>query len=259
MHVYTDGACDVNPGGTMGIGVVVFADDGTVVHEIAESPGTGTSNEAEYYALLAALEWLDANGHAGASIYADSQLIVFQVAGRYECRKDTLIPLHARAVALVRKLGVILSHIPRTKNTHADRLSKRGRAQPIVLTEEQRSHLQMQRGFFHPDVPPNPSVVTTLLDALLGADPRDVADTLLATQCGRDAYSGIEGEALRHILLLRYNAATIAAMDEALAPRSPRTQGVVTRWAARGLPPSLSLLRANLEKAARMSAYPRSA
>ncbi|MDR7434908.1 MAG: ribonuclease HI family protein [Armatimonadota bacterium] len=122
---YIDGAARGNPG-PAGIGVVLLAQDGTVVREIARYLGETTNNVAEYHALLAALEEALRQGAEEVIIYSDSELLVRQVNGTYRVRSAHLLPLFQRARTLMGRLRkVSVRHIEREKNVRADRLANR--------------------------------------------------------------------------------------------------------------------------------------
>ena len=86
--------------------------------------GDRTNNEAEYYALLKALDLLteQAGGDAVGStseglIRSDSQLIVNQVNGQWRVEDERLMELSGQAREMIEKLGrVRLEWVPREKN-----------------------------------------------------------------------------------------------------------------------------------------------
>lgn len=56
----------------------------------------------------------------------DSELIVFQMSGRYRVKNEALRPHFERAMALSRGFkGFEVTHVPRARNAHADRLVNR--------------------------------------------------------------------------------------------------------------------------------------
>lgn len=119
--VYTDGGSRGNPG-QAGIGIVIKIGD--KVHEIAKYIGVKTNNQAEYTAVVEALEWLKINNYQSADITfnLDSQLVVEQLNGNYKMKNEGLMPLYHRARELVMELGgrVSFTHITRDKNVEAD-------------------------------------------------------------------------------------------------------------------------------------------
>jgi len=126
LALYTDGASKGNPGDA-GIGVVIADQEGAVLCEIAEYAGTQTNNAAEYLALIRGLrEALDLDADE-IEISVDSQLMAHQLAGVYRVKSGNLQPLHAEAVALLRRFSrVSISHVLREFNTRADELANEG-------------------------------------------------------------------------------------------------------------------------------------
>jgi len=121
--VHTDGAARGNPGPSA-IGVVIQDETGRVVYEASRCLGVNTNNEAEYMALIAALEYVKDARVAEAEFYLDSELVVRQLTGQYRVKEPRLVALHARATMLlnaVRKHS--FHHVPRKENARADELA----------------------------------------------------------------------------------------------------------------------------------------
>lgn len=98
--------------------------DGVEVAEIAKRIGRETNNVAEYYALLAALDYVAANGIRALRVRSDSELLVRQMRGRYRVKSPALQPLYERAQKLARTLDYfVLEHVPREQNSDADALA----------------------------------------------------------------------------------------------------------------------------------------
>ena len=91
-----DGAARGNPG-PAAYGVVVRRPDGTTHESLGKYIGRTTNNVAEYYALIAALDYAAASGIRRLRVYSDSQLIVNQIKGLYKVKHPDLRPLHERA------------------------------------------------------------------------------------------------------------------------------------------------------------------
>jgi ribonuclease HI len=122
VEIYCDGASRGNPG-PAAAGAVILQ-EGKVLAEISKSLGQGTNNEAEYAALILALEKAEALGAERVAIRADSQLVVRQLKGEYKVKHPEMKRRHAEAMALLGRFrGWSASHIPREKNKHADRLA----------------------------------------------------------------------------------------------------------------------------------------
>lgn len=124
VHVANiDGASRGNPG-PASYAVVIRDASGQVVLELAKKLGRETNNVAEYYALLAALDYAANHGIAALRIRSDSELLVRQMQGRYKVKNANLKPLHERASKLARQLGYFaIEHVRREQNRDADALA----------------------------------------------------------------------------------------------------------------------------------------
>ena len=124
--LHTDGGARGNPG-PAGIGVVLTAEDGEVIGEIAQGIGEATNNVAEYAALIAGLEMALDKGVSHVDIYLDSELVVSQLLGKWKIKKDTLRPLAVKARALMNRFeSFTISHVRRELNADADKLANQG-------------------------------------------------------------------------------------------------------------------------------------
>jgi ribonuclease HI len=123
--IYTDGASRNNPG-PAAIGVVIKDETGKVAGTISQRIGKATNNQAEYQAIIAALEEAIKIGAAHVELKADSELVVQQINGRYKVKKTTLRPLYQKAVQLIGSLEAFtITHIPREQNREADSLANK--------------------------------------------------------------------------------------------------------------------------------------
>ncbi|WP_103934128.1 ribonuclease HI family protein [Bryocella elongata] len=121
----TDGGARGNPG-PAGYGVVVEAENGERLAELSEFIGVKTNNVAEYSALLAALEWAEANGHSKLRVISDSELMVRQIQGKYKVNSPDLKPMWEDARRRIGKLDRFeIQHALRHKNKVADGLANR--------------------------------------------------------------------------------------------------------------------------------------
>lgn len=124
LVVEADGGARGNPG-PAGWGVVVReAATGEVLLERAEPIGRATNNAAEYNGLIAGLRAAADLGGFSVEVKMDSKLVIEQMAGRWRIRNAGLRPLAAEAAVLVRQFdSVRWTWVPRSENTHADRLA----------------------------------------------------------------------------------------------------------------------------------------
>src|SRR5882757_305014 len=115
-----DGAARGNPG-PASYGVVLRRPDGKPLESLGKYIGRATNNVAEYYALIAALDYAAANGIKRLRVYSDSQLIVNQIKGIYKVKHPDLRPLHERAKKQAASLeSFAIQYVPREQNRDAD-------------------------------------------------------------------------------------------------------------------------------------------
>jgi ribonuclease HI len=69
-----------------GVGILLISPRG----EMFEFQPTVTNNQAEYKALLRGLQYLKEAKAVSVEIYGDSELVIKQLNGQYECRSDIL-------------------------------------------------------------------------------------------------------------------------------------------------------------------------
>src|ERR1700684_79383 len=118
-----DGASRGNPG-PASYAVVLRDSSGKIVLELAKNIGRETNNVAEYYALLAALDYATSHDVHGLRIRSDSELLVRQMQGRYKVKSPDLKPLHERAAKLARQIQYfVIEHVRRELNSEADALA----------------------------------------------------------------------------------------------------------------------------------------
>jgi ribonuclease HI len=118
-----DGASRGNPG-PASYAVVLRDPEGKIALELAKNIGRETNNVAEYFALLAALDYAASHNIAALRVRSDSELLVRQMQGRYKVKSPDLKPLHERASKLSRQLQYFaIEHVRRELNRDADALA----------------------------------------------------------------------------------------------------------------------------------------
>ncbi len=123
LTIFTDGAARGNPG-PAAIGCVIKDEQGNAVAGISRCLGTTTNNQAEYRAIIAALEKGISLGARQVVLYSDSELVVKQINGRYKIKHAALRPLYSEVVRLAGALESFkISYIPRERNSEADALA----------------------------------------------------------------------------------------------------------------------------------------
>lgn len=132
-----DGGSRGNPG-KWGYGAILRHGNGKVIGTRMGSGKYGTNNEAEYKGMISLLEMLrEEIGRAPpdpavtVTLYGDSNLVIRQVSGEWECKSDNLKELCEKAKELLKDLRenyksidvVYLEHVLRDKNAEADDLA----------------------------------------------------------------------------------------------------------------------------------------
>jgi ribonuclease HI len=118
-----DGASRGNPG-PAAYALILRAPGGAKIAEISKCIGRKTNNVAEYYALVAALDYAAAHSIRALRVRSDSELLVRQMQGRYRVKNEELKPLHERAQKMARAFDYfVIEHVPREQNQDADLLA----------------------------------------------------------------------------------------------------------------------------------------
>lgn len=120
VFVHTDGACRGNPGPS-GAGWVFSEPGGHVFRRGKAFLGRATNNEAEYVAVILALEDALEQGFQSLKLHADSELLIKQVNGIYRVKNPRIKELYTRLMGLARKfVSFEAVHVRREFNAEAD-------------------------------------------------------------------------------------------------------------------------------------------
>lgn len=123
ITIQFDGGSRGNPG-PAGIGIVLYAQDGTPLITLGRFIGRATNNVAEYRALIAGLEKARELGAKKILIRGDSELIVKQMRGEYRVKNADLRDLYDEAQFLLHQFDdAKIEHNYREKNALADKLA----------------------------------------------------------------------------------------------------------------------------------------
>jgi ribonuclease HI len=102
LRVYSDGGARGNPG-PAATAFLALNENGELLKAASSYIGIHTNNQAEYEALIAALEYA-ANSKAQEVIcHLDSELVAKQLKGEYKVKNPELKKLSAKAQALIRQ------------------------------------------------------------------------------------------------------------------------------------------------------------
>lgn len=133
LAIHCDASC-YYVDGRMGLGIAFFKDNEEepfYTQGINKHDKKGTSNEAEYLAVINALIRLSADYKAWEeiTIYSDSEVIINQINGMYAIHKKNLKPLYNEVKKLVKGIPrryIFFEWVPRThpRQQIVDKISK---------------------------------------------------------------------------------------------------------------------------------------
>jgi ribonuclease HI len=117
-----DGGSRGNPG-PAAYGVVIRDGKGEIVGRLKKYIGNYTNNVAEYFGLIAALDFAQTHGIRTLKVECDSELVVKQMRGQYKVKNADLRPLFERARKMSQGLESFrIEHVRRERNREADAL-----------------------------------------------------------------------------------------------------------------------------------------
>jgi ribonuclease HI len=118
-----DGGSRGNPG-PASYGVIIRDPRGQIVAKLKKYIGRTTNNVAEYYGLIAALDYAQQHAIRALRIESDSELLVRQMRGQYKVKSPELRPLFERATKMARAFDAFkIDHVYREQNAEADALA----------------------------------------------------------------------------------------------------------------------------------------
>ena len=129
--IYTDGGSRGNPG-PAAIGVIFTDEKGRVLKEYAQKIGRTTNNEAEYEAVIFALQKAKLlfgkkkAKNMEVEVKMDSEFVAKQLNAQYKILDRKIEQLFLKTWNLKIDFGkIIFKHIPRSENREADKLVNR--------------------------------------------------------------------------------------------------------------------------------------
>jgi len=123
LIIYTDGGARGNPGHA-GIGAVIYDENKNILEEISEYIGETTNNQAEYKAVISAINKAKELCSEELNFYLDSELVVKQLNREYKVKNKDLAPLFVQIYnATLSFKKVTFTHIRREYNKEADKLA----------------------------------------------------------------------------------------------------------------------------------------
>jgi len=133
LVAYVDGGSLGNPG-PAGVGVVIEGcQSGRIT--IGKWIGRQDNNVAEYLALLEALQCAVTMKARKLHVYSDSEVVVRQMTGEYNCRSSRLHSLNWTCRKLARSLNFTISYIRREHNSEANSLAGAAAREPALSSQ----------------------------------------------------------------------------------------------------------------------------
>jgi len=116
LKVYSDGASRGNPGHSA-IAFIILSMEGKIQKKFSKYLGIRTNNQAEYEAVISALESASKLTNQEVVCYMDSELVVKHLNGEWQVRNPNLRILWRRVHGLTHNfLKTSFKHVPRTDN-----------------------------------------------------------------------------------------------------------------------------------------------
>ena len=114
LLLYSDGGARGNPG-PAAIAFLAVTEKDAVIHQGSRFIGNHTNNQAEYFALIAALEFAISIKIDNIVCHLDSELVAKQLTGEYAVKNIELQKLWRKAKELCRCFKTVsFKNVPRT-------------------------------------------------------------------------------------------------------------------------------------------------
>jgi ribonuclease HI len=235
--IYFDGAAEPsNPGPASGAAVIDLLTGESLIVTI--DLGVQTNNVAEYSGAIIGLKKAVELDCKRVKLFGDSQLVIYQLSGRYAVKNAALKLLHQQALKLLKQFEEYsLCWIPRAKNSRADA------AAGSVLKSKYPHYEEIPDGL--PVPKPRKGLETEIQELRLKGEKTGFKEWL-NLKSGRDEFSLLKGEAL----LLRIPPEVRSAVEKALRPGEDSNEkflATVYRWYLRGLPAKLALVKCRVD------------
>ncbi len=235
--IYFDGAAEPsNPGPAAGAAIIDLPTGESFIATV--DLGVQTNNVAEYSGAIAGLKRALELGCKRIKLFGDSQLVIYQLSGRYSVKNVGLSYLHSEAMQLLAQFdSYSLEWIPRAQNSRADA------AAGNVLKSKQLPTVEV------PDNLPVPQPREGLkgkIRELRSIGEKASFKEWLSLKSGRDEFSSLKGDDL----LLRVPVEVRDAIQSALRlseDGNDKFLATVYRWYLRGLPPGLALRKCRVD------------
>ncbi|BAZ18723.1 hypothetical protein NIES4071_106080 (plasmid) [Calothrix sp. NIES-4071] len=237
--IYFDGAAEpTNPGTAAGAAILDLPNGESIT--VTVDIGVQTNNAAEYSGAIAGLEKALELGCRRIKLFGDSQLVIYQLIGKYRCHSDNLKPFCSRGQELLKEFDEYEAEwIPRAQNSRADA------AAGEVLRAKLPPSLAVEVPCNLPVMKPRIGLQKRIEDLQLKGKKASFKEWL-SLKSGRDEFSLLKGVALEQ----RVPDVVKDAIIEALRPTEKEDEkfiATVYRWYLRGLPANLTLHKCRID------------
>ncbi len=240
--IYFDGAAEpTNPGPASGAAVIDLPTGESIT--VTVDLGVQTNNVAEYSGAIAGLKKALELGCKCVALRGDSQLVIYQLEGKYGCHSANLKPLCLEAKQLLSEFEEYdLQWIPREQNSRADAAAGDVLSSKVSPTVEILDDLPVPEPRYGLE-----AQILRLQTLGLKASFKE----WLKLKSGRDEFSSFKGDSLAS--LVPDEVKTV--IDSALQPlEQEKFKSAVYRWYLRGLPPALALKKCRVDSEANAKA-----
>lgn len=112
ITIYTDGASRGNPGQAAWAYIITLG-NGQVLAHASGTLGIATNNDAEYCAIIKAMEYAHSKGFTEVRVLSDSEIVIRQLTGMYRCKEPRLQSKKAIIESYTRKISTQFGNVSR--------------------------------------------------------------------------------------------------------------------------------------------------
>jgi ribonuclease HI len=257
LIVNISAACSGNPG-IMGIGGIITREsDNNKIHSFSISKGMGSSNKAQYHAVIDALLWIveENINPCSITVKSDSHLIICQLLRGLNGDEKSFAELHQCVQALIDSLGctVELIWVPENKNFCASALALCAAEMPCALIDGTGLNKWEDNEGFIPDeeylkvIPEINSQTRLQINDLNSSQVVNISCLVSLLTYGIDKFSRAKTEDLLHFIEIRFGYAASDYLVRTLSDLNSYYSKNVLRWVARGLKPNLAFIKARID------------
>ena len=134
------------------VGIVFHFLDGDEIECMVRLDFRTTNNEEDFEALVAGLDLAKAVGATNVVVHCDSQVVISQVNGNYECKGEKMKKYLEQVRKWVDDLQAKFVQILRVENEQADHLTKAASTEHMLIPSEVLSFVQLSPLIYGVDV-----------------------------------------------------------------------------------------------------------